>query len=361
MTRRPADSALPVDLRSLGEALLESIDCPAALIVDGQSVVALNADWQRTTGCRPSTAGSLTLGEALGEFRGIEALATPLQTRSASVGSTTLVGAPKRASSDHPSRGECVARWRQVQSSIFGHSYAIVCLETSEVEELESVIDSQRVRINHLLVRQTLIEERERRRLGRALHDGVSQQLACIRRKLVTIQDSKEEVSPLVVELDRAIEGLRDLAFELSPPILEDLGLVPALHWLASDLSRRYGVRMEVVENPGEPRLSHAVRTIVFRAMRELATNAAKHAFGADITLFSEACEGTARLSVRDQGPGFDVTAVGDSASRTRRFGLISVEQQIQAIGGTLEIVSSREGTQATVTIACDGDGGGHE
>jgi signal transduction histidine kinase len=145
------------------------------------------------------------------------------------------------------------------------------------------------------------------------------------------------------------------LAFELSPPILEDLGLRPALHWLAEYLSQRYGTRVEVADDAREPPLPPPARTIVFRAVRELAINAAKHAAGADIVLSCITNDRTTRLAIRDTGPGFNTAELHQSTDGFDRYGLLSVEQQIRGIGGSFELVSTLgEGTRAAITVPLD-------
>jgi signal transduction histidine kinase len=353
----PDDANLiPLELRSISDAVVSLMVRPAAFVADGEMVVARNAGWMRVTGCRECSSGLPTLSECLREFSGHEGLLIPLRAGSQSVGAITLYGPHRPASPEEPRRGEYVARWRQVETSSPCRTCAMVILEEpSEVENLVSVINSQRVRINHLLIRQTLIEEKERRRLGRAMHDGIVQDLAEIRARIARDTQPGRDTASLVCELDTIIKGLRDMAFELSPPVLEDLGLRPALHWLAEYLGQRYGTRVEVADDAREPPLPPPARTIVFRAVRELAINAAKHAAGADIVLTCVTNDRTTRLAIRDTGPGFNTAEVRQSTDGFDQYGLLSVEQQIRGIGGSFELVSTvGEGTRAAITVPLD-------
>ncbi len=228
----------------------------------------------------------------------------------------------------------------------------IVLHNTSEVEHLTSVVSSQHIRINRLLIRQTLIEEAERRRLGLALHDVVAQNLAMIRSVLRTEKLTSDIRERVVSMIDRVIEDVRTLSFEISPPILEDLGLCPALQWLADHLNKRYGTHIAVAHSLDEPKITKEARTIVFRAVRELSMNAVKYAPESEITIECESDEQIVRIAVIDTGPGFDVLQPPSEEDGVHNFGLLSVEQQVRAIGGRFELISRYgSGTRATITL----------
>ncbi len=245
------------------------------------------------------------------------------------------------------------ARWRQIAFPRERGAVAVVSLvESSETDPLQSIITRQRARIDQLLIRQALIEESERRRLGRCLHDVVAQTLALIRAGLAGHAPGTIDVPGLVAMLDRVIEDTRTLAFELSPPILDDLGLRSALKWLADHLGKRYGVSITVEAGDGEPRLSKSALVIVFRAVRELMINATKHAPGVAIKISCAAGEDKVVIVVSDAGPGFDARTASSG------FGLLSVEQQVRGLGGTLVLESVvGKGTTATLEVPYDLDG----
>ena len=311
------------------------------------------------TGYDAHSSSELTLRECLRAFSGLDAFLTPLRASPRSSGSISLRGPLEQELAEEPRRREFVARWRQVESTCPQRTYALVVLEEpTEIENLVSVINAQQVRINQLLIRQTLIEEKERRRIGRAMHDSVAQELAHIHAQIVHKRPAEDDAQRLADQLDAVIQSVREFAFELSPPILEDLGIQPALRWLAEHLGRRHGTQIEVADDVTEPELSPTVRTIIFRAVRELAINAAKYAGDAEIILSCLTGSHTVRFGVRDTGPGFEPVALGHCTTGVHRFGLLSVEQQIRGIGGTFEIVSSiGEGTRATITVPLEPQG----
>ena len=127
-----------------------------------------------------------------------------------------------------------------------------------------------------------LAEERERQRLAADLHDDVGQLLeprrrsssACCAAPREAAARLRDEVADLVT---RAHQRTESLMFQLSPPILRDMGLTAAVEWLAEDIGKSYGLRIHV-EHDGEPPLDEATRVTVFRSLRELLINAARHA-----------------------------------------------------------------------------------
>lgn len=237
--------------------------------------------------------------------------------------------------------------------------------ETTANEKSRKVIRSQAGQIDRLLIRQSLIEEAERRRLGRALHDGVAQDLAMVRAQLAAgASGAGVRAAELIATVDRVIGAVRTMTFELSPPVLEDLGLFPALEWLGEHLGARHKAPVSVEIDGAEPPLTLEGRTIAYRSVRELALNAVKHAPGAAITL-SGATEGHGtRLSLTDRGPGFvpmpldPQSPIGFKAGQGQHFGLLSVAQQIRGLGGRFEIDSAPgRGTRATIWLPARADG----
>jgi signal transduction histidine kinase len=153
--------------------------------------------------------------------------------------------------------------------------------------------------------------------------------------------------------VERAARSARALMYRISPPVLFDLGLTPALEWLADDMYRTYGLKVQLHECGSIPRLplDDTVRAVLFRCVRELLTNVAKHAkvSAAEIAIFRD--ENTLSVSVSDGGVGFDPKLVGKPGV-TERFGLVSVRERIGFVGGQLMIDAlPGDGTVATLTV----------
>lgn len=343
-------------LRSISEAAVSFIELPVAIVADGEEIIAHNAPWARVTGTTVDPAQRLTLSESLRDFTSTEALVSSLRSATRSFGVTTLRRAAGEGARDDERRRSFTVRWRQIEITPRSRLLAMVAVQDADTaEHTSSFAVSQQALINQLLIRQTIIEESERRRLGGMLHDVVVQDLAQVRQALRDGVIAPGESSRFLERIDGVIEQVRTLSFELSPPVLEDLGLRPALGWLADHMIQRYGAKIVVADNACEPILTKTSRTIVFRAVRELAINAAKHAHGAEIIISCITNHRVARIIVSDNGPGFDAHRAHDDAAGAYNYGLLSVEQQIRGIGGTFELVSViGEGTRATITVPCN-------
>jgi signal transduction histidine kinase len=196
-----------------------------------------------------------------------------------------------------------------------------------------------------------MAEERERQRLAADLHDDVGQLLSLAGMKLGMLRGAagdaamklREEAAELVT---RAHQRTESLMFQLSPPILRDMGLTAAVEWLAEDIGRSYGLRVHV-EHDGEPPLDEAARVTVFRSLRELLVNAARHARtkAASVRLAREG--NRLGVAVEDRGIGFDY------ASHAPGFGLASVRERVESLGGRFEIESEvGGGTRASIDVA---------
>jgi signal transduction histidine kinase len=197
----------------------------------------------------------------------------------------------------------------------------------------------------------------ERNRLARELHDSVSQKLFGLvlsAESAATLLDRDGEEARAELERLRglaqeAMEELRSLVFELRPPNLESEGLAAALRKHVDVLRRVY--RREIrVEVTGRPARAPELEREVFRIAQEALQNALRHADAARLEVDLEAVDGRLRLTVRDDGVGFDPQASG---IRSRRLGLTSMEERAEAIGGTLAI-ESRVGEGTTVRLEVD-------
>jgi PAS domain S-box-containing protein len=203
-----------------------------------------------------------------------------------------------------------------------------------------------------------MAEERERQRLAADLHDDIGQMLSLAGIKLGMLSSAsgpdarrlREEVAELVTRTHRRTESLM---FQLSPPILRDMGLTAAVEWLAEDLGKSYGLRVHV-EHDGEPALDEATRITAFRSLRELLINAARHAHTKDVAV-KLAREGDhLGTSVEDRGVGFDWS------SHTPGFGLASVRERVEALGGHFEVDSEvGGGTRVHFVLALAREPGG--
>jgi signal transduction histidine kinase len=195
--------------------------------------------------------------------------------------------------------------------------------------------------------------EAEARRIAHELHDEAGQLLAALH---ITLDDLAAQVPAhdtsfrkLRAVLDRVEAQLRRLARELRPTILDDLGLAPALEWLAQGLGERRDVAVTI--HAPEHRLAPEIETALYRIVQEALTNAVRHARPRRIAVDVREDGPHIRAVVRDDGHGFDVAAAW-ARRGDRGLGLIGMRERAEALGGTLEIRSTPgQGTELCVTI----------
>ena len=196
------------------------------------------------------------------------------------------------------------------------------------------------------------VEEDERRRLAREMHDGIGQTLTALKHRLVQLgeglpADSRERLDAAIALCGEALEDTRALSRLLRPPILDDLGLEPALRALARSLGESSGLTIDVDVGP-LPMLDDDVQTLLFRVAQEALNNAAKHAHASEVLLRLVARGGFLQLQVADDGIGCDperMVAAGGS-------GLGGMRERLRLHGGQLELHSAvGEGTRLRAIV----------
>ena len=258
----------------------------------------------------------------------------------------------------HDAAGRVIG-YRGVDRDITRRRQAEEALKASEQRlremagSLESRVAERTAQLRRLSAQLTVAEERERRVLAQDLHDNLSQLLAVIKIKLTSLPGDAlapalGEVIGLVEQADRAA---RHVSQALSPPILQSLGLAPALEWLGEEIERVYGLRVHV--DPGEcsKHLAEEIQAVLYRSARELLINVARHAGVREASL-SCLCDGDRLIIVvSDAGRGFDPADHLGAWSGHGSFGLRSIHERVTNFGGKVDIDSS-PGNGTTVTLS---------
>lgn len=180
------------------------------------------------------------------------------------------------------------------------------------------------------------VQEDERKRLSRNLHDGIGQNLYS---HLITINRLLSELDhPLLHQMQKEaaqlIEEIRDISWELRPSVLDDLGLVPAIRSFLSRFSENYGIDVyfECVLNR---RLDISIELTIYRIIQEALTNIRKYAVVSEATVTVREMDQTVRVMIEDKGIGFE------KVTQPRGVGLFSMDERARAVGGELTIFSS--------------------
>ena len=202
------------------------------------------------------------------------------------------------------------------------------------------------------------VQEDERRRLARELHDGLGQNLTALKHRLGQIGSElgpghaalRGKLDTALALCSGALDDTRNLSRLLRPPILDDLGLEPALNWLARSLEESAGIAV-VLEIEALPVLDGELQTLLFRVAQEAFNNAAKHAAAQSLLLRLVVRDGRLQLQVIDDGRGFDP----DVAMRAGGSGLGSMRERLRLYGGQLELRSSPgHGARLRATVPLD-------
>ena len=197
--------------------------------------------------------------------------------------------------------------------------------------------------------------ENEAKRIAHALHDDAGQVLAAV---YLALEEAAHDLGPGARErllevkgrLDEVVEQLRRLSHELRPTILDDLGLLPALDFLAEGVSSRTGLPITVAGST-DGRLPLLIETALYRIVQEALSNVSRHAQATRASVHILRERGFVRCSVEDDGIGFDAKAVMTGACE-RGIGMIGILERLEALGGLLQIDSApRRGTHLHVTI----------
>lgn len=201
-------------------------------------------------------------------------------------------------------------------------------------------------RLRSLASQLLLAEEHTRRRMATDIHDHVSQKLAISKMRLESlaelVRSSKvakalHEISDLVAQ---TIKSTRSLTFELSPPVLYELGFEAAVEWLTKQARQEHGLSTEFTDDGRAKLLDDDVCILLFQAVRELLVNVVKHSKAKNVAVSTRRSGSEVQVSVEDDGVGFDTSLASSANHSTNGFGLFSIHQRLGHIGGHLDIES---------------------
>lgn len=215
---------------------------------------------------------------------------------------------------------------------------------TNRVKANERLLHYQQQLLN-LASELSLAEERERRKIANAIHDNIGQMLTVAKIKLSTLKAKKhttEERSLLVDVVDyigQAINFARNLTFEISSPVLYDLGFIPAIEWLVNNNSKRYEINIKLEKNIDQVELPEDLRVTLFQSVRELLHNVYKHSRATAAQVIIDQSEDWLEITIRDNGVGFAEVQDEDKPEDEIGFGMFSIRERLKYYGGDCKIV----------------------
>ncbi|MFA5192798.1 MAG: PAS domain S-box protein [Verrucomicrobiia bacterium] len=229
--------------------------------------------------------------------------------------------------------------------------------DITERKQVEMALMEQQQRLRSLAAELAVAEQHERRRIAALLHDDVIQSLALARIQLGAVAQSRSPADSLKVVdesrkiIEQSIDNLRSLTYQLSPPILHELGLEAALDWLAEQFAGQYKFQCQFEDDAQPKPVDENVQALLFAGVRELLLNVAKHAKATRAVIRAQTGDGVIRIAVEDDGVGFDASQV-IRADKTGGFGMFNLRERLTYLGGRFEIHSEPGRGTKVVLIA---------
>ena len=244
-----------------------------------------------------------------------------------------------------------------------GNIIEILCVGTDITtrKKMEEEMRRYQQRLRSLARQLAATGDAERWQISQYIHDTIVQNLSLASIRLAStaarLEDSPhaDEVKTLESTrqfIDDAVSECRAVMSELTPSLLYDLGLVPALADLASRIQERNDVRVHVSSDKADVEMEHTLRGVLFQSTRELVMNALKHAGQTDIDVSLTHSGDSLAVHVADTGCGFDTSVLGRNGTTHNGFGLFSIRERLEDLGGVLDIESAPgEGTTARISM----------
>lgn len=196
-------------------------------------------------------------------------------------------------------------------------------------------------------------QDEERRRFARELHDSLSQQLtlAKITADQIKVPDARKQAAEVGSLIDEALRQVRSISHLLHPPMLDELGLEPAVHWYLEGLAKRSGMQTTLELEPKDfPRLPQKIEIALYRIIQETVTNAFRHSQGRNICVIVRQGKMDVTLAVCDDGKGIPDEVAALQHGKLG-IGIGGMKQRVAELGGKLRLVNARPGTTVEVVI----------
>jgi len=228
--------------------------------------------------------------------------------------------------------------------------------DITERKKTEKQLIAYQNQLRSLASELSKTEERERRRISEYLHDRICQALVVTRMKFGALKgsDDKKEIDELTDEITtilvEAINDMRSLTFDLSPPILHELGFVPAIEWEREKICKENNILIKFKSDKHPKPVDEDTGVFLFRSVQELLQNIVKHSQARSAEISIRVKGDFVNVVVNDDGIGFDISELEDNIWQNTKFGLFSIRERMESIGGSCKIVSeSGHGTCITL------------
>jgi PAS domain S-box-containing protein len=220
----------------------------------------------------------------------------------------------------------------------------------SQLLEAQRQVESRTLALQRLSSQLTRVKDEESRRISRSLHDDLGQHLTALKLELESEQDHQNNLRRAIRLTDESIQKVRTLSYMLHPPLLDETGLIPALHWYIDGMQKRTKMRITFDHQPSVfPRLSREIEISIFRVIQESLTNVYRHSGSEDARVDLNDEGETVRIRIRDFGKGIesDVAPFSTPAG----VGISGMRERVKQLNGELRLSRGEPGTLVDVVI----------
>lgn len=214
--------------------------------------------------------------------------------------------------------------------------------KVSELDEAKRVVELRTIELQRLSAEILRVQDEERRRIARELHDDLGQKLVSAKLTMPKVSGTEETLQTL----DDAIATVRNLSYLLHPPLLEETGLQAALHWFIEGLTKRSGINVSMSITPQSfPRLAKDIESTIFRVVQESLTNVYRHAKSRTARVEIEKQSRWIIIRVRDHGIGVPHAIANNSPTSRIGVGVSGMRERLRQLGGELKMSRAEPGT----------------
>jgi len=245
----------------------------------------------------------------------------------------------------------------------FNRMAEILNIDMARRKKAEEKLRDYHAKLKSLAKASWLTEERERRRISHGLHDDIGQKLAVAKLDLLSSlqgdisPETAESIKKVCSEIEIVIGSVRSFTFELSNPVLTELGLEAAIErHLSGEIRNKHGIKFELNKCGQLARLDEDISMCLFRSTRELLNNVVRHSHAKNVTVSVDKTEEDIIITVSDDGVGFDPEAISSKIDDKGGFGLFSIREQVESFSGQLKIESKPgHGSKFTIIMPLPG------
>jgi two-component system NarL family sensor kinase len=355
-SRRKAERALKEN-RQVLQSTIDALDAHVALLDETGKIIAVNQRWTQFADANGYVGAAKGLGTNY-----LEVCESSIECEEARL----VLSGIRRLMSGESDDFRCVypchstqEAWFQVRINRFyidGLARLVVAHEN--VTEIQQAQNAHQ-QLSGLLIRA---QDEERRRISHDLHDVTVQNIASIKADLSRLQqiDNLRVILTMKESLslcDQVIKELRTLSYLLHPPLLDEVGLIPALQWFIRGFMQHSGIQVKIVVTKPIGRLEPSVETALFRVAQECLTNIHRHSGSPTALIWVIKQRDEVMLRITDKGQGISEPRFsGGESIISTGVGIMGMRQRVRQLGGKLEIHSTVRGTTVTARISLTGE-----